>query len=56
MSSMFMRAGETIIEQLSHEIAILKRYKFAKRSGQISPAQGSLLVQIRLLILFHSLG
>ncbi|KFE58054.1 IS66 family transposase [Pseudomonas syringae] len=34
---------ETIIEQLTHEIAILKRYKFAKRSEQISPAQGSLL-------------
>ncbi len=34
---------ETIIEQLTHEIAILKRHKFAKRSEQISPAQGSLL-------------
>ena len=34
---------ETIIEQLSHEIAILKRHKFARRSEQISPAQGSLL-------------
>jgi transposase len=34
---------ETIIEQLSYEIAILKRHKFAKRSEQISPAQGSLL-------------
>lgn len=34
---------ETIIEQLTHEIAILKRHKFAKRSKQISPAQGSLL-------------
>lgn len=34
---------ETIIEQLSHEIAILKRHKFAKRSEQISPAQGRLL-------------
>lgn len=34
---------ETIIEQLSHGIAILKRHKFAKRSEQISPAQGSLL-------------
>lgn len=34
---------ERIIEQLSHEIAILKRHKFAKRSEQISPAQGSLL-------------
>ena len=34
---------ETIIEQLTHEIVILKRHKFAKRSKQISPAQGSLL-------------
>jgi transposase len=34
---------ETIIEQLTHEIAILKRHKFAKRSEQISLAQGSLL-------------
>ncbi|MBB4868284.1 flagellar biosynthesis GTPase FlhF [Pseudomonas nitritireducens] len=34
---------QTIIEQLTHEIAILKRHKFAKRSEQISPAQGSLL-------------
>jgi len=34
---------ETIIERLSHEIAILKRHKFAKRSEQISTAQGSLL-------------
>jgi len=32
---------ETIIEQLTHEIALLKRHKFA--SEQISPAQGSLL-------------
>lgn len=35
---------ETIIEQLSHKIAILKRYEFAKCSKQISPAHGSLLV------------
>ena len=34
---------ETIIEQLTFEIALLKRHKFAKRSEQISPAQGSLL-------------
>ncbi len=34
---------ETIIEQLPHEIAILKRDKFAKRSEQMSPTQGSLL-------------
>ncbi|WP_409307992.1 IS66 family transposase [Pseudomonas putida] len=35
--------NETIIEQLTYEIALLKRHKFAKRSEQISPAQGSLL-------------
>lgn len=34
---------ETIIEQLTHEIAILKRHKFAKRSEQISPTQRILL-------------
>ncbi|WP_024667337.1 IS66 family transposase [Pseudomonas syringae] len=34
---------ETVNEQLSHEIAILKRHKFAKRSEQLSPDQGSLL-------------
>jgi transposase len=37
------RRDKTVIEQLSHEIAVLKRHKFAKRSEQISPAQGSLL-------------
>lgn len=34
---------QTIIEQLTHEIAILKRHRFAKRSEQISPEQGNLL-------------
>jgi transposase len=34
---------DTIIEQLTHEIALLKRHRFAKRSEQISPGQGSLL-------------
>ena len=34
---------ETLNEQLAHEIAILKRHKFAKRSEQLSPDQGSLL-------------
>lgn len=34
---------ETVNEQLTHEIALLKRYKFAKRSEQLSPDQGSLL-------------
>ncbi|OPA90615.1 transposase [Pseudomonas fluorescens] len=33
----------SIIEQLTYEIAFLKRHKFAKSSEQISPAQGSLL-------------
>lgn len=37
------RRDKTVIEQLSHEIAILKRHKSAQRSEQISPAQGSLL-------------
>lgn len=34
---------ETVNEQLSHEIALLKRHKLAKRSEQLSPDQGSLL-------------
>ena len=34
---------ETVNEQLAHEIALPKRHKFAKRSEQLSPAQGSLL-------------
>lgn len=34
---------KTVNEQLSHEIALLKRHKFAKRSEQLSPDQGSLL-------------
>lgn len=34
---------QTIIEQLTHEITWFKRNKFAKRSEQLSPAQGSLL-------------
>ncbi|WP_426144026.1 IS66 family transposase [Pseudomonas sp. DWP3-1-2] len=34
---------QTIIEQLTHEIALLKRHTFAKRSEQISPEQGNLL-------------
>src|SRR5690606_26047302 len=32
-----------VIEQLTHEIAVLKRHKYAKRSEQISPEQGRLL-------------
>jgi hypothetical protein len=31
---------ETVNEQLAHEIALLKRHKFAKRSEKLSPAQG----------------
>ncbi len=34
---------ETVNEQLTHEIALFKRHKFAKRSEQLSPDQGSLL-------------
>ncbi|MGF6099333.1 IS66 family transposase [Pseudomonas sp. 18175] len=34
---------QTLIEQLTHEIAVLKRHRFAKRSEQISPEQGNLL-------------
>jgi hypothetical protein len=34
---------EMLIEQLTHEIALLKRNRVAKRSEQISPAQGNLL-------------
>jgi len=34
---------ETVDKQLTHEIALLKRHKFAKRSEQLSPDQGSLL-------------
>lgn len=34
---------QTVIEQLTHEIAWFKRHKFAKRSEQLSPDQGSLL-------------
>jgi len=38
-----IQINETLIEQFKFEIALLKRHKFAKRSEQISPAQGSLL-------------
>ncbi len=34
---------QTLIEKLTHEIAQLKRLKFAKRSEQMSPEQASLL-------------
>lgn len=34
---------KTLIEKLNHEIAQLKRFKFAKRSEQMSPEQASLL-------------
>jgi transposase len=34
---------QTIIEKLTHEIAQLKRLKFAKRSEQMNPEQASLL-------------
>ena len=38
-----IRRDQTVIEQLTHEIAWFKRHKFAKRSEQLSPGQGSLL-------------
>jgi transposase len=34
---------QTVIEKLTHEIAQLKRLKFAKRSKQMNPEQASLL-------------
>ena len=34
---------QAVIEKLTHEIAQLKRFKFAKRSEQLSPQQASLL-------------
>jgi transposase len=34
---------QTVIEKLTHEIAQLKRLKFAKRSEQVNPEQASLL-------------
>ena len=38
-----IHSDQTVIEKLTHEIAQLKRLKFAKRSGQLNPAQASLL-------------
>lgn len=34
---------KSVNERLAHEIALLKRFKFAKRSEQLSPDQASLL-------------
>ena len=34
---------QTVIEKLTHEIAQLKRLKFAKRSEQMNPEQANLL-------------
>jgi transposase len=34
---------KTVNEQLTHEIALLKRHRFAKRSEQLNPVQASLL-------------
>lgn len=34
---------KSVNEKLAHEIALLKRFKFAKRSEQIRPDQASLL-------------
>ena len=38
-----LRYRQTKIDQLTHELAIHKRWKFGKRSEQLSPAQASLL-------------
>ena len=38
-----MHQRELKIEQLTHEMATLKRWKFAKRSEQVNGAQTSLL-------------
>lgn len=37
---------KSVNEKLAHEIALLKRFKFAKRSEQLSPDQASLLVDL----------
>ena len=37
---------QTRIDQLTHEISILKRYQFGKRSEQLDPVQASLLDEI----------
>jgi len=34
---------KSVNEKLAHEIALLKRFKFAKRSEQLTPDQASLL-------------
>lgn len=41
---------KTLIEKLSHEIAQLKRFKYAKRSEQMSPEQASLLDDLSIPI------
>lgn len=38
-----LRHHKTRNQQLTHEIALLKRHRFAKRSESFSPAQASLL-------------
>ncbi|MET3458996.1 hypothetical protein ABIC88_005609 [Pseudomonas kilonensis] len=35
--------SQSVNEKLAHEIALLKRFKFAKRSERLSPNQASLL-------------
>lgn len=42
LSSVLACSGE-VCEELTHEIAQLKRFKFAKRSEQLNPQQASLL-------------
>jgi hypothetical protein len=40
---------ETVNEQLSHEIALLKRHNFAKRSEQLSPGRTGTAFDWRLV-------
>ena len=46
-----IHCDQTIIEQLTHEIAILKRHRLAKLSEQIIPEQGSYSKTCSILIL-----
>jgi transposase len=38
--------SNAIIEKLTHEVAILKRHKFARRSEQLNAVQGKLLDEL----------
>jgi hypothetical protein len=37
---------DAVIEKLTHEVAILKRHKFAQRSEQLDAVQGNLLDEL----------